>query len=248
MIKTILCAGLVTGATWAQSSQTGSALAFEAASVRANTSLANEGSISRDGGRFTVSNSSLRSVIAFAYGIATGRDYELSGPAWLEDRKFDIAATFPPQTSRDGVREMLRTLLNQRFHLTTHTETRKLPSYALVAAKNGPKPLVRSARADGAFIFGDDHINALGFSMAGLANRLSGRVFKLDRPVVDMTGITGIFDFTLNWAPDGIATGGHSDPSIFTALEEQLGLKLVPRKLAFKIVIVDRVDKDPGEN
>ncbi len=143
---------------------------------------------------------------------------------------------------------MLRTLLSERFHLKTHTEIRKLPSYALVVAKKGPKLLAKSTRTDGAFVFGDDHINARGFSMVGLANRLSGPVFKLDRPVVDMTGIEGIFDFSLNWASDGISTEGHPAASIFTALEEQLGLKLVPRKVAFEIVVVDRADKEPGEN
>ena len=127
--------------------------------------------MSRDGGRLTVTNSSLRSLIAFGYSIPTGRDYELSGPGWLEDRKFDIAATFPSETSRDGVREMLRTLLSERFQLKTHTETRKLESYALVVAKNGPKLPVKSSVTDGAFIFGDDHISVRGFSMAGLANR-----------------------------------------------------------------------------
>jgi uncharacterized protein (TIGR03435 family) len=229
--------------------QTTTARAFDVASVRPNSSAVNEGSISRDGGRLTATNFSLRDLIAFAYSIPTGRDYELSGPAWLEDRKFDIAATLPPETSRDGLREMLRTLLNERFYLKTHTETRKLNSYALMVAKNGPKLPVTSTTSDGAFVFGDDHISASGFSMAGLANRLSGPVFKLDRPVVDLTGIKGTFDFMLNWSPDGIATTeGHPGASIFTALQEQLGLKLVARRLAFKIVVIDPADKEPAGN
>ncbi len=85
-------------------------------------------------------------------------------------------------------------------------------------------------------------------SISALADRLSGPVFKLDRPVVDMTGIQGVYDFTLNWAPDGAPADGHSGASIFTALQEQLGLKLEARKIVFKIIVVDHVDKDPSIN
>jgi uncharacterized protein (TIGR03435 family) len=193
-------------------------------------------------------NTSLRDLISLAYGIATGRDYELSGPGWLETKKFDIAATFPPESSRDQVREMLRTLLIQRFHLKTHVENRKLEAYALVVAKKGPKLPVKSTSDDGAFVFGDDHISVRGFSMAGLADRLSGPVFKLDRPVVDMTLIKGEYDFTLHWAPDGAAVEGRSDASLFTALQDQLGLKLVARRIAFRIVVIDHVERDPESN
>jgi uncharacterized protein (TIGR03435 family) len=233
-------------ATFGQS--TPQAPAFDVASVRPNRSEVNDGSLNRSGGRFTANNYSLRDLIAFAFGIPTGRDYELSGPSWLDTEKFDIAGTFPPETSRDRVREMLRTLLSERFHLKTHAETRKLASYALVAAERGPKLLVKSTSSDGAFIFGDDHVTFRGFSVAGLADRLSGPVFKLDRPVVDMTGIKGVYDFTLNWAPGDAASDGRSGPSIFTALQEQLGLKLEPRKIPFRIVVVDHVEKDPDSD
>jgi len=213
---------------------------FEVASVRRSLSATTESSLSRSGGRVTANNVSLRELIAFAYAIPTGRDYELSGPSWLETAKFDLSATFPAESSRDRVREMLRTLLGERFHLKTHAETRQLDSYALIVPKTGPKLSVKSRGNDEAFVFGKDHVTFRAFSLAGLADRLSGPVFKLDRPVVDMTGIKGSYDFSLNLAPD--------EATIFTALQEQLGLKLEPRKIPFRIVVVDHAEKDPDGN
>lgn len=238
----------ITVSTSALAQSTTKAPAFDAASVRPNLTGANGGSLSRSGGRITVENFSLRECIAFAYGIATGRDYELSGPAWLDTEKFDIAATFPTETSRDSVREMLQTLLAERFSLKTHRENRKFESYVLVVGKRGPKVREGSTGGDGAFIFGEDHVTVRSFSMSGFADRLSGPVFKLGRPVVDMTGMKGVYDFTLNWAPDDASADARSGASIFTALQEQLGLKLEPRKIAFRILVVDHADKDPPNN
>ena len=89
----------VAGAAFGQS--TPQAPAFDVASVRANRSAINDGSLNRTGGRFTANNFSLRDLIAFAFDVPTGRDYELSGPGWLDTEKFDIAGTFPPETPRD---------------------------------------------------------------------------------------------------------------------------------------------------
>ena len=101
--------------------------AFDAASIRKNLTETNSGSLSREGGRLTLTNTSLRDCIAFAYNIPTGRDYELSGPAWLDTEKFDVMATFPLETSRERYREMLQTMLAERFGLknTSKTESSK---------------------------------------------------------------------------------------------------------------------------
>jgi uncharacterized protein (TIGR03435 family) len=224
--------------------------AFEVASIRRNVGGANGGSLSRSGGRMTLDNISLRECIAFAYGIATGRDYELSGPGWLDAEKFDMVATFPAETPRDRVREMLRTLLAERFELKTHTENRRLASYALVVGKQGPKLRMGTVGSDGdgSFTFGEDHVMARAISTTEFADRLSGSVFKLGRPVADMTGLRGVYDFTLNWAPDSVAGEGRSGASLFTALPEQLGLRLEARKMTFRIVVVDHADRIPKEN
>ena len=128
--------------------------AFDVASVKPNLSEVSSSSISRSGGRITLENVTLRDCIAFAFGIATGREYELSGPGWLDSEKFDIAATFPTETSRDRVLEMLQTMLAERFALKTHREDREIEGYALVAGKGGSKLRAASASGDGAFIWG----------------------------------------------------------------------------------------------
>jgi uncharacterized protein (TIGR03435 family) len=222
---------------------------FDVASVKLNTSETNSGKIdSSDSSRITIENTSLREIVFFAYGIAWGKDYAVSAPAWLDAEKFDIVATHPAETSHDGVREMLQTLLSERFGLRTHHESRKLESYVLLVDKHGAKLHANTDGAEGAFIWGEDHLTCRAIGIAGLANRLSGPVFKLGRPVVDMTGLKGPYDFTLNWSSDAALAEGHSGPSVFTALEEQLGLRLVARKTTFSILVIDQMDRVPTGN
>jgi uncharacterized protein (TIGR03435 family) len=224
---------------------------FEVASVRPNLTGVNGSSISGSGGsggRITLENVSLKECIFFAFDIPWGRDYELSGPAWLDEEKFDIAATFPPGTSRERIHEMMQSLLADRFSLKNHYENRILPSYALVLGQPVPKMKAGSADDDGAFIWNEGRLTARAISMSGLADRLSGPVFKLDRPVVDMTGIKGVYDFMLKWSPDDASADVRTSPSIFTALQEQLGLKLETRKIPARILVIDHMEKVPTGN
>jgi uncharacterized protein (TIGR03435 family) len=220
--------------------------AFDVVSVKPNRSGENPSSISRSDGRITFDNVSLRELISFANRISDGRDYELVGPAWLDSEKFNVAATFPPETSRDLIRQMSQGFLVERFGLKTHRENKSINAYALVVDKRGPK-LTSSSTADGVFTFREGHITARGFSMSSFADRLSGPVFKLDRPVIDMTAIKGIYDFELEWAPDNTSSG-HSGASIFTAIQEQLGLRLETRTTSVSILVVDRVNRIPSSN
>jgi len=223
---------------------------FDVASVRPNLTGVNRSSISGSdgsGGRITLENVSLKECIFFAFDIPWGRDYELSGPGWLDEEKFDIAATFPPATSRDRIHEMMRTLLADRFRLKTRYENRRLEAYVLVLGKRGPK-LQPGSTTDGGFFWGEGQLTARAISMSGLADRLSGPVFKLGRPVVDMTGIKGDYDFVLKWSPDDASAGASSSGSIFTALQEQLGLKLETRKISARIVVIEHMEKVPSAN
>lgn len=221
--------------------------AFEVASIRPSNPSPGPNDRSAFGlhGRFTATGVSLTVLAEIAYGV---KDYQISaGPRWIQSDRYDIAAKAGEDTSDDQFKLMLQTLLEDRFKLQFHREMKDLSVYALVAAKNGPK-LKKSA--DGTPY--SRRVNASGWTvsnldMAGLAARLSR---ELGRPVVDMTGLTGGYDFTLEWTRERAtaASAAESDaPSLFTAVQEQLGLKLEPRKQPVETLVIDRVEK-PSEN
>jgi uncharacterized protein (TIGR03435 family) len=221
---------------------------FDVASIKPNRSVSRAGSTSRSGNRVTFDNVSLRETIEFAYGIPPGRGDELVGPAWLDTEKFDIVATCPPETARERVLEMFRTLLTERFGLRTHRENRTVTGYALVAGKRGPSLRPAAKPAEENLTFGEGRLTASGMSMSSFAARLSGPIFNLGRPVMDMTGISGAYDFILRWAPDVATTTAEATPSIFTAIEEELGLKLERRELSVDVVVIDHVERVPSGN
>ena len=219
---------------------------FDAVSIHPNNSGRKGSStvgIGGAAGRLTFDNASLHDCITLAYGIPDGREYELSGPGWLDNEMFDIVATFRPGTARPVVLAMVQRMLADRFGLRVHYETKELQAYSLNVAKDGPKLKVNTVSDDGAFIHSEERTVFRDYSMAGLASRLSGLVFHLDRPVVDRTGLKGFYDFTLNWS-----ARDPTGPSLFTAIEEQLGLHLSAEKLPFHILIVDSADRVPTAN
>lgn len=182
--------------------------------------------------------------MALAYGIPDGRDYQLSGPGWLDTEMFDIVATFPSGSGRPAMLAMLQHMLADRFGLQAHYETKELQAYVMTVAKGGSKLKPNTSTTDdGAFIYSADHVTFRAITMTGLTNRLSGDFFHLDRPVVDHTGLKGAYDFTLNWSAKD-PTG----PSLFTAIEEQLGLRLATEKLPFRILIVDSINRASTAN
>ena len=221
---------------------------FEAASVKLNPSGSGGSSIRGSAGRLTMENVPLKKATLWAYGIPDDREYALVGPDWLTTERYDIQATFPPGVQAD-VRKMMQALLAERFKLRLHLETRQMPIYALMVAKSGPK--IHSAetaqnRTSGAA----GRLDAYGITMQKLADllaRLAGA------QVVDATELKGAFDFTLQWTPDEslkapVAGEGGSGPSIYTALQDQLGLKLDSRKGPVEVLAVDHVEKTPWEN
>jgi uncharacterized protein (TIGR03435 family) len=229
--------------------------AFDVASVKADTSQTGVDRIRNANGTFLVENVSLKRIIGMAYGVEEGRDYLFSGPGWLDDERFDIEARYPPETSEAEVRRMLQRLLAERFRLRVHREPREFSAYALVTAKGGPKIHPKALGPDDRPAYQrrvePGHLTAASISMAVFADGLSRPAFQLDRPVVDFTGFAGYFDLTLDWAPVGgadNATGGPGAASIFTALEEQLGLKLESRKIPIDVLIVDSADRAPTSN
>lgn len=241
--------------------------AFEAATVRQNTSGETRRQIEvLPGGRFNAINMTLREILSIAYPVDGKFRDEITltgGPGWINSDRFDIVAKAEgsPQldTNKPGstvtdvdrdaverVRQMLRRLIAERFTLRLHHEMRQLPIYELVRAKSGDAlgPDLRTAAADcgrdcGSIRrMGPDKVVGTSVSAGSLAHSMSDWV---RRTVVDKTGLTGPMDFTLTWAPEG-ATDSTA-PSIFTAVQEQLGLKLEPGRGPVDVLVVDSAEK-----
>jgi uncharacterized protein (TIGR03435 family) len=165
---------------------------------------------------------------------------------------FDIVAKYPAETGNAQRALMLQTLLAERFHLAIHRESKEMSAYALVVAKNGPKLIEVKPSATGTSN-GRGRFQDRAISMAGLADQLAR---ELERPVVDKTGLTAVYDLKLEWTPDdqpavkGDGAPGEPamGPSIITALQEQLGLKLQTQKASVETIVVDHVDRAPVEN
>jgi uncharacterized protein (TIGR03435 family) len=219
---------------------------FEVASIKPTASQ--DGSLSvrfPPGGRFSVRNLTLKQLLQNAYAM---QDYQVSGvPGWITSAGFDIEAKASAGTAeppREQLLEMVQTLLVDRFHIALHRETRQLPIYVLAVGKTGPKlqpadsNVGRSKTMLGQMI-------AQKMSITELANILA---LDLKRPVKDETGLKGQFAFTLEWSP-GLRESDDrpaSRPSLFTAVQEQLGLKLESAKGPIEVLVIDSAEKPSG--
>jgi uncharacterized protein (TIGR03435 family) len=195
-------------------------------------------------------NVRLNSALKWAYQL---QDYQISGPAWLKSERYDIFAKTGTPVPEEELRRRLQSLLADRFKLKCHRETKVLPAFALVVAKDGPK----FERAVGG---GESRITPVGKQQPGftlevlntsisqLADRISG---SMGAPVVDMTGLKDSYNFTLDisrYIP-GDSLNPEDMPAILSqAVQEQLGLKLTPKKLPLEILVVDRVEQVPTAN
>ncbi len=216
------------------------------------------------GGSLRVAGASLKNLISIAYGV---RPFQISeGPNWIETERFDIEAravttpTDPPKVSLEERKtaERLRNLLADRFQLTLHTETREQPVYALVVAKGGPK-LQESTESEN-FIrrMGRGELKGQGVGLRMLVINLSN---ELGRGVIDKTGLAGKYSFDLKWTPGQPTTAqlppppsgalpqpaDLDGPTIFTALQEQLGLRLESEKGPVEVLVIDRAER-PSKN
>ena len=196
-------------------------------------------------GQIVMTNLSLHRLIERAYSV---KPPQVSGPEWLDSVRVDIAAKYPPE-AKDGERaRMLRTLLEDRFKLAVHRETRDLTGYALVVAKGGFKLKPVDAEDDDTQHEGGrvQSLSAKGVSMSLLADLVSRYLNTL---VVDKTGIGGVYNFDLRWATDDQNSDRTEDiPTLPIALQETLGLRLQAQKVAVDVIVVDRVERTPTEN
>jgi uncharacterized protein (TIGR03435 family) len=213
--------------------------------------------------QFVAKGYALKILIAAAYNLFPGAIS--GGPAWIDSDLYDILAKTPGEVrpSRDEQMSMLRKLLADRFNLIFHREPKEFSIYALSVAKGGPKlkestvspdaspegppPLVFALSPGGARLPGR---NATMPELASVMQRSA-----LDRPVVDKTGLSGRYDFDLEWTPDETQFGGNvatgnpdlPKPDLFAALQQQLGLRLEATKGPIQALVIDRVER-PSEN
>ena len=219
---------------------------FDVASIRRNTGVSPNTQINISGGRLTVTNGSVTTLIRNAYGIL---GFQLAGePDWLNKEMYDVVATTgdTAKIEPEQFKALLQSLLADRFRLKVHWETREVPVYALMPGKNGPKlkestevqePGLNTRKGPG------------NVRMTGTREPVSiliGNVGnQLGRIVVDKTGLTGLYDWVLEWSPD--LAVDSTLPSLFTALQEQLGLRLEAQKGPMETLVIDRVER-PSEN
>ena len=219
---------------------TGPQPAFEVASIKPNASgEMSSRSGTRPGGRYIGTNMSLKGLVMQAYGL---QHFQVTGgPGWIETDRYDINAKGEENVPERQISLMLQSLLAERFKLKVHRETKESGIYSLVVGKNGVKLQPSSAQGV-SFGVGGRKITAQGASMADLANLLT---IQVRQPVLDKTGVAGRFDITLSWVPDAAsATAGvDAAPSIFTVIQEQLGLRLEPGKGPVEILVIDSAEK-----
>ncbi|HVV45653.1 MAG TPA: TIGR03435 family protein, partial [Bryobacteraceae bacterium] len=241
LIAAVILTGLAAAALWAQAGPR-----FDAATVKPNHSGTGVDHIRIGGGSVTIQNVSLKRLIGMAHGVQEGRSYLFSGPDWLDSENFDVLAKYPADTPETQVLQMLQRELEERFSLRLHRETKEFSAYALVLTKDGPK-FHATVRPGGAYRFSLQNGHAAGsaITMGMLGDRLSRPDFGLDRPVVDQTGLTGAYDITLDWKP---GEPGTPSASLFTAIQQQLGLRLEARKIPLEVLVVDHAEKIPKGN
>ena len=287
MLRLIVPAILAAAAAFGQTA--GAKPEFEVASIRPSPPMGPGGHVGVglhiDGALVRCTSLSLVDYIGMAYDV---KIYQVTGPPWLTSERFDIAAKIP-SGGQEQIRAMLQSLLADRFQMKMHREKKEMPVYALTAGKSGIRmkeaetpsgdpPAGVSVTAVGgpggvnvslgggsSFSFSNNRFEGKKLTMAGFADTLAR---FMDRPVVDLTGLTGAYDFTLDITAEdyramgirsAMAAGVQLPPEALRLLETssgdsllaavaRLGLKLEPRKAPVDVLVIDRIEKTPTEN
>jgi uncharacterized protein (TIGR03435 family) len=232
--------------------------AFEVAAIKLTKPEDNSHNWNGTRDRISIENYTLRALICSAYGLKSDTQV-LGGPDWLDKQAFDITAkiedadlekmrSMTPEDRQKKRNQMLQSLLAERFQLKVHSEQRTMPVYALVQTKSGAKltPAAAATPNTGhSLLTSNGRMTALAISMDSLADDLTRTPETGNRVVLNHTGLTGDYDFKLNWSQDwGSGTPPDAElPGLFTALEEQLGLKLQSEKGSVPVVVIDSAEK-----
>jgi len=212
---------------------------FEVATIKPGSPETHGTMTSAQPGKLVMKNINLREAVKIAYRL---NEPELfGGPKWVDSEHYDIDGRAESRVPRDQIMLMLQSLLAERFKLKVHRETRELPVYALTIAKGGPK-MPRAAEGDpanGRTSVGSRNITAKGEPIDALARTLADLLMQ---PILDRTGLEGLYNFKLDFAPIN-PDDDTPAPSIFTAIQEQLGLKLEATKAPVEVVVIDSAEK-----
>jgi uncharacterized protein (TIGR03435 family) len=220
---------------------------FEVASIKVNRSGSGGSNLPfLRNGTIAATNVSLLMLLQSAYELSAA---EIVGPGWLESDRFDLAGKSPEGVPDSEMKPMLQALLRDRFHLSAHREMREMPSYEMVVAKDG----LKISRFDGTHPPAPAHNHAgammIGVAtMARLARNLTGAA---GRPVVDKTGLDGAYSYLLTFSPLSPQSESASDPAapdFFAAVQQQLGLKLEPKRASLEVLVIDHAERVPTEN
>jgi uncharacterized protein (TIGR03435 family) len=203
-----------------------------------------------DGDRVSIQNQSVATMMMFAYSIDPHQI--VNAPDWASRERWDVEGTTdtPGEPNLHQMQEMIQKALSDRFGLVFHREKRPLPVYAIQIAKGGPrlKPAAHPEREAGQRANGQGTEMTAIYSSATIQDFILGEQFFLDRPLIDQTNLTGKYDITLRYTRDEAnATDPNAPPGLFTAIQEQLGLKLVPMKAPIDVFVLDRVEQ-PSAN
>jgi uncharacterized protein (TIGR03435 family) len=218
--------------------------AFEAASVKPSAPGSTDQSVGFEpGGRFVAKSLTLKGLLRMAYDV---RGFQISGgPKWVDSDLYDVETKAEGNPRTPEVRRMLQGLLADRFKLKLRRESRETPVYWLVVGKSGAK----LQQADGEAT--PNHIRRGSLdtrtTMEGLARLFSG---WLDRQVLDRTGLDGLYEIKLEWMPEeqpGVEIASQPGASLFSSVQEQLGLRLESKKGPVDILIIESAEK-PAEN
>jgi uncharacterized protein (TIGR03435 family) len=232
-MKLILCLALC-GVAWGQS--------FEGATIKPSDMTAESGQMARDPRMVALSHVSLQNLMAQAYLI---RNFQISGPDWLDTDRFDIVAKLPDGATRDQLPAMLQSLLKERFHLTVHQEHKTMTADVLSPGKDGVKMKAIDSEVRDVRTSGGAHRWIAGkLTMAYFAGLLANLI---EQPVVDETGLKGVYDIDIEWASDE-TEGMDGTPSLPAVLADKLGLRLDSRKAPVDIYVIDRIDRVPTAN
>ena len=223
---------------------------FEVAAIRPSSPDKTGDGFHSDGRHISAENETVENIMMVAYGVQANQ--VLGGPSWIADGRFDIngLADTEGEPSLQQMQGMYRKLLADQFHLMFHHEKRELAVYAVQLVKGAPQ-LAASTAGPGAS--GDENASdhngerTVRFSNANIADFILNMQFMAGRPMIDQTGLQGRFDFVLRFTPDETHAPADGAPGLFTAVKEQLGLKLEPVKASVDVLVIDHVEF-PSEN